>query len=59
MRVEKVFDKKYMPYSQRRPSGRSVKASTKRGNKKRGLRARLVSLLDEVSESEDDEEEEN
>ncbi|KAI1528781.1 hypothetical protein PtrSN002B_009395, partial [Pyrenophora tritici-repentis] len=48
-----------MPLSQRRPHGHVKTGVTKKGNKKRGLRARAVSLLedDESSEDEDDQDE--
>ncbi|KAK1915654.1 hypothetical protein P3342_003464 [Pyrenophora teres f. teres] len=48
-----------MPLSQRRLHGHVKTGVTKKGNKKRGLRARAVSLLedDESSEDEDDEDE--
>lgn len=53
-----ILDEQHTPHSQRRPSGHvKKKGSTKKGNKKCGLRARLVGLLDEEDESEDDGEE--
>jgi len=59
MIVEKGFDYQNTPLSQRRPYGHVKTGVTKKGNKKRGLRARAVSLLDddEGSEDEDDEDE--
>jgi hypothetical protein len=54
-----VFEKQYTPTPQRRPNGHVRKGSTKKGNKKRGLRARLVGLLDEVDRFEDDDEEDS
>lgn len=57
MRVEEVFDKQDTPPPQRRPNGHVRTGVTKKGNKKRGLRARLVGLLDEeVALDEEDEE---
>lgn len=59
MIVEEVFNKRNTPHSQRRPHGHVKTGVTKKGNKKRGLRARAVSLLDDeaaevVEEDEDD-----
>jgi len=59
MIVEEVFDKQYSPHHQRRPGGHMKKGSTKKGNKKHGLRARLVGLLDEEDGTEDDDEEDD
>ena len=59
MIVEVVFDEQYTPHSQRRPNGHVKKGSTKKGNKKRGQRARMVGLLDEKGDSEDDDEEDD
>jgi hypothetical protein len=58
MIVEEVFHKKNTPPSQRRPHGHVKTGVTKKGNKKRGLRARTESLLDDevadvVEEDED------
>jgi hypothetical protein len=57
MIVEEVFDKQYKPPSQRRPNGHLKAGATKKGNKKRGLRGSVVSLLDddEALDEEDDE----
>lgn len=57
MIVEEVFHKQNTPPSQRRPHGHVKAGVTKKGNKKRGLRARTVSLLDDELEEvvEDDE----
>lgn len=56
MIVEEVFNKRNTPPSQRRPHGHVKTGVTKKGNKKRGLRARAVSLLDdEMAEAEEDE----
>lgn len=57
MIVEEVFDKQDTAPSQRRPKGHVVKRSTKKGNKKRGLRTRLVGLVSEEDASEEEEEE--
>jgi hypothetical protein len=57
MIVEVVFEKHHPPSPQRRPTGHVRPRSTKKGNKKRGLRSRLVNLLDEETESEDEDEE--
>jgi hypothetical protein len=56
MIVEEVFEKQNTPPSQRRPNGHVKTGATKKGNKKRGLRGRVVSLLDDDdgSEKEDD-----
>ena len=58
MTVEEVFNKRNTPPSQRRPHGHVRTGVTKKGNKKRGLRARAVSLLDdeavEVVEEDED-----
>lgn len=60
MIVEEVFNKRNTPPSQRRPHGHVKTGVTKKGNKKRGLRGRAVSLLDDeaaevvVEEDEDD-----
>jgi hypothetical protein len=55
--VEDVFEKHNTPFSQRRPNGHVKTGATKKGNKKRGLRGRVVSLLDddEGLDEEDDE----
>jgi hypothetical protein len=57
MIVEEVFNKQNTPPSQRRPQGHVKTGVTKKGNKKRGLRGRTVSLLDdqEDADKEDDE----
>jgi hypothetical protein len=57
MIVEEVFNKRNTPPSQRRPQGHVKTGVTKKGNKKRGLRGRTVSLSDaeEGAEKEDDE----
>jgi hypothetical protein len=56
MIIEEVFDEQYTPPLPRRLKGH-MKGSTKKGNKKRGLRARMPGLLDEeVAADEDDEE---
>jgi hypothetical protein len=57
MIVEEVFEKQNTPPSQRRLNGHVKTGVTKKGNKKRGLRGRAVSLLgdDEGSDDEDDE----
>jgi len=59
MIVEKVFDYQNTLLSQRRLQGHVKTRATKKGNKKRGLRACAVSLLDDEydSENEDDEDE--
>ena len=57
MRVEEVFDKQNTPPSQRRPKGHVRTGATKKGNKKRGLRHRLVSLLDEEGGLDEEDEE--
>ncbi len=57
MRVEKAFDKNDMPAFTRRPRGQVGVGATKKGNKKRGLRGHLVSLLDEEDGAEDEDEE--
>jgi hypothetical protein len=59
MIVEVIFDKEYTPQFQRRPDGHVKQGSTKKGNKRRGLRARLVSLLDEEDGSDDDDEDDD
>jgi hypothetical protein len=59
MIVEVVFDDKYTPYTQRRPNGHVRQGSTKKGNKKRGLRARPVGLLDEQDGTDNDDEEDD
>ena len=59
MIVEKVFEKQNTPPPQRRPTGHVKQASTKKGNKKRGLRTRLASLLGEEDGPEDDEDEDD
>jgi hypothetical protein len=59
MIVEVIFDEQYTPTPQRRPNGHVRKGSTKKGNKKRGLRARLVGLLNELDGLEDDDEEDD
>lgn len=59
MIVEEVFEKQNTPTHQRRPNGHVKKASTKKGNKKIGLRERLAGLVSEEDESEDDEEEDD
>jgi hypothetical protein len=57
MIVEEVFEKQNTPPSQRRPNGHVKTGATKKGNKKLGLRGRVVSLLDDEdgSDEEDDE----
>lgn len=57
MIVEEVFHKQNTPPFQRRPPGHVKTGVTKKGNKKRGLRGRTVSLLDddEGADEEDDE----
>jgi hypothetical protein len=57
MIVEEVFNKQNTPPSQRRPQGHVKTGVTKKGNKKRGLRGRTVSLLDDEEgvDKEDDE----
>jgi hypothetical protein len=47
MIVEEVFEKRSTPPSQRRPQGHFKTRMTKKGNKKRGLRERTVSLLED------------
>lgn len=59
MIVEEVFEKQNTPTHQRRPNGHVKKASTKKGNKKRGLRTLLASLVGVEDGSEDDEEEDD
>jgi hypothetical protein len=54
MIVEEVFDKQHTPSPQRRPYGHLKKGTTKNGNKRRSLRTRLVSLLDEEDGSDDE-----
>lgn len=56
-RLEVVFDQRESPLYQRRPYGHPTRRGTKRGCKKRSLRARLLSLLGEESgaNEEDDE----
>ena len=58
MRVENVFHNENTPPLQRRRSNpthcKSVSGTTKRGNKKRGLRRRVVGLLDEEGASDED-----
>jgi hypothetical protein len=57
MRTEAILDERDKTPSQRRPRGHVQSASTKKGNKRRGLRGRLVGLLDEdggVDEEEED-----
>jgi len=58
MIVEEVFHKQNTPPSQRRPQGHVKTGVTKKGNKKRGLRGRTVSLLDD-DEGADEEDEED
>ena len=53
MIVEEVFEKQNTPPSQRRPNGHVKTGATKKGNKKRGLRGRVVSLMDD-DEGEDE-----
>jgi hypothetical protein len=55
MIIEEVFDEQYTPPLPRRLKGH-MKGSTKKGNKKRGLRARMAGLLDEEDAADDDEE---
>ncbi|KAF2637080.1 P-loop containing nucleoside triphosphate hydrolase protein [Massarina eburnea CBS 473.64] len=57
--LEAVFDKWNTPLSQRRPHGQLKWRGTKKGNKKRGLRARMLSLSDEESGSNEDDEEDD
>lgn len=57
MIVEVVFDDQHTPHPSRRLKGHVRKVSTKKGSKKRGLRARNVGLLDEEDGTEDDDEE--
>lgn len=61
MRVEEVFNENYTPPSPRRPLGhmKSRTGATKKGNKKRGLRAREPGLLDEDGGSDEDDEEDD
>jgi len=59
MIVEEVFEKQNTPTHQRRPNGHVKKASTKKGNKRRGLRTRLAGLIGEEDGSEDDGEEDD
>lgn len=54
--LEVFHDQKYNAPPQRRPNRRAATGGTKKGNKKRGLRAHLNSL-DEMLECDDDEEE--
>ena len=58
MIVEEVFHNQNTPPSQRRPQGHVKTGVTKKGNKKRGLRGRIVSLLDD-DEGADEEDEED
>ena len=54
--VEVVFDKNDTPCPQRRPYGHvNSNGGTKAGNKKRGIRRKTVSLLEDEGEDEDDE----
>lgn len=58
--MKKVFYQRIERLPQRRPSGHAVgKHGTKRGNKKRGLRARVLSLLDEEGASDEEDEEDD
>jgi hypothetical protein len=57
MRIEEVFDERDKAPSQRRPKGHVRFVGTKKGNKRRGLRGRLESLLDEEGEVDEEEEE--
>lgn len=59
MIVEVIFDEQNTPSPQRRPNGHVKSGATKKGNKKRGLRGRLVSLLDEEEGSEEADDEED
>jgi hypothetical protein len=59
MIVEEVFEKQNTPTHQRRPNGHVKQASTKKGNKKRSLRAQVAGLIGEEDGSEDGEEEED
>lgn len=56
MRVEEVFEKQNTPPSQRRPAGHVKTGATKKGNKKRSLRGRAVSLLNYEGDDEEDDE---
>lgn len=56
MILEVFHNDKYKPPSQRRPNGHVVLGGTKKGNKKRGLRVRLVCLLHEELELNEEEE---
>jgi hypothetical protein len=47
MIVEEVFENWNTPPSQRRPQGHVKTGVTKKGNKKRGLRGRTMSLLED------------
>jgi hypothetical protein len=57
MIVEEVFEKQNTPPSQRRPNGHVKTGATKKGNKKRGLRGRVVSLLDSEDDSDEEDDE--
>jgi hypothetical protein len=59
MIVEVVFDKQYAPPSQRRLNRHVKQGSTKKGNKKRGLRSKLMNLKDEEGGSDDDDDEDD
>lgn len=59
MKVEVVPDEHNTSPSQRRPNGHLRSGATKKGNKKRGLRARSTSLIDEEEGLEDDQEEDD
>lgn len=53
---EVAHDEKYTPHLQRRPNGHAATGVTKRGNKKRGLRARSSVVIEELESDEEDEE---
>jgi hypothetical protein len=57
MIVEVVFDEQHTPQPPRRLVRHIKKGSTKRGNKKRGLRVRMAGLLDEDDGTDEDDEE--
>ena len=54
MIVEEVFERQEIPPVQRRPNGHIKTGATKKGSKKRALRGRLVSLVDEEGLSDED-----
>lgn len=59
MIVEAVPEEHNTPPSQRRPNGHLRSGATKKGNKKRSLRARLISLFDEEEEPENAQDEDS